>query len=217
MSRRLLRTTVDGQTCLVEIDRDQATVTPDAAATSTPPAAGAAIRGDDDEAAAALNRSGANHATVSHAEAQDIATAQAPESDAARTFVVTPFDAAVVRVEEEGAPRALDVHTVLDNGIIWAFVDGDVFRVEVEDAERGTRARRGTGDEGLSAPMPATVIKLLVDVGEQVDAGDALLLLEAMKMELPIRAPRAARVKAFRCKAGDLVQPGVPLVDLEST
>lgn len=217
MSRRLLRTTVDGQTCLVEIDRDQAIVTPDAATGSIPPAGGAAVLGDDDEAAAAADHSAADRGAVSHTEAHDIATTQAPESDAPRAFVVTPFDAAVVRVEEEGAPRALDVHTVLDNGILWAFVDGDVFRVEVEDAERGTRARRGTGDEGLSAPMPATVIKLLVEVGEQVDAGDALLLLEAMKMELPIRAPRAARVKAFRCKAGDLVQPGVPLVDLEST
>lgn len=212
MSRRLLRTTVDGQACRVEIDRDQAIVTPDAAAGSVPPTAGAAVRSDGDGVATA-----ASHSTASHAEANDVATTGAPASDAPRAFVVTPFDAAVVRVEEKGAPRALDVHTVLDNGIIWAFVDGDVFRVEVEDAERGTRARRGTGDEGLSAPMPATVIKLLVDVGAQVDAGDALLLLEAMKMELPIRAPRAARVKAFRCKAGDLVQPGVPLVDLEAS
>jgi biotin carboxyl carrier protein len=40
-------------------------------------------------------------------------------------------------------------------------------------------------------------------------------MLEAMKMELPIRAPRDARVKAIACRQGDLVQPGVPLLELE--
>lgn len=190
MSRRLLRATLDGHTCLVEIDRNRARVKPEAGASGVMPSADA------------------------NADARAGGEASGTEPPA---FVVTPFDAAVTRVQEEGAPRALDVHTVIDNGIVWAFVDGEVFRVEVEDAERGTQAKRGTGDEGLSAPMPAKVIKLLVEAGQAVEAGDALLLLEAMKMELPIRAPRAARVKAFRCKAGDLVQPGVPLVDLEST
>jgi len=41
------------------------------------------------------------------------------------------------------------------------------------------------------------------------------VLLEAMKMELPIRAPREGRVKALHCRPGELVQPGTALVDLE--
>jgi biotin carboxyl carrier protein len=53
-----------------------------------------------------------------------------------------------------------------------------------------------------------------VKPGDQVAEGDVLITLEAMKMELPIRAPRAAAVTAVRCAAGDLVQPGAPLVDL---
>jgi biotin carboxyl carrier protein len=40
-------------------------------------------------------------------------------------------------------------------------------------------------------------------------------MLEAMKMELPIRAARAGRVKALACREGELVQPGVPLVEME--
>jgi 3-methylcrotonyl-CoA carboxylase alpha subunit len=40
-------------------------------------------------------------------------------------------------------------------------------------------------------------------------------VLEAMKMELTIKAPRDGRVKAIACRAGDLVQPGVPLIELE--
>jgi biotin carboxyl carrier protein len=41
-------------------------------------------------------------------------------------------------------------------------------------------------------------------------------MLEAMKMELPITAPRAGRVKSIHCREGELVQPGVPLLELES-
>jgi 3-methylcrotonyl-CoA carboxylase alpha subunit len=61
--------------------------------------------------------------------------------------------------------------------------------------------------------MPATVIRVAVKPGAAVGKGDTLLVLEAMKMELPIRAPFDGVIKAVHCKAGDLVQPGVPLLD----
>ena len=67
----------------------------------------------------------------------------------------------------------------------------------------------------LSAPMPATVVAIIVAPGQEVAAGDLLVMLEAMKMELPIRAPRAGRVKTLACREGELVQPGVPLVEME--
>ncbi|MGH9411278.1 MAG: acetyl-CoA carboxylase biotin carboxyl carrier protein subunit, partial [Vicinamibacterales bacterium] len=51
--------------------------------------------------------------------------------------------------------------------------------------------------------------------GDSVRAGDVLILLEAMKMELPVRAPADARVTAVHCRPGDLVQPNVGLIDLE--
>lgn len=191
MSHRLFRATIDGHVCLVEIDRDDVRVKP-----------------EGDDAARATNATNTSEAT----NADDAAE---------HAFTVTPFDASVARVQQSGTPLALDVHTVLDTtagstgGAVWTFVDGEVFRIDLEDAERGGRSRRAVGDEALSAPMPATVIKLMAEAGQTVEAGDTLLLLEAMKMEMPIRAPRAARIKAFRCKAGELVQPGVPLVDLE--
>ena len=43
-----------------------------------------------------------------------------------------------------------------------------------------------------------------------------LIMLEAMKMELPIKAPRDGRVMAIACRPGELVQPGVPLIEFES-
>ena len=66
------------------------------------------------------------------------------------------------------------------------------------------------------APMPATVIAVNVQPGDAVKGGDVLILLEAMKMELPLRASADAIVSAVHCSAGDLVQPNVPLVDLEA-
>lgn len=98
----------------------------------------------------------------------------------------------------------------------WVFLDGDVHLVEI-DAPRPARAggAGGAGPEALSAPMPATIVKVLAAAGQTVSRGDVLVLLEAMKMELPLRAPHDAVVRAVRCAAGDLVQAGVPLVELE--
>jgi biotin carboxyl carrier protein len=84
--------------------------------------------------------------------------------------------------------------------------------VQPEGQARGPRARAVHG--GLAAPMPGTVIDVAVGVGQQVRAGDLLLTLEAMKMELPIRAPRDGVVSAIRCAPGELVQPGPPLVEI---
>jgi 3-methylcrotonyl-CoA carboxylase alpha subunit len=63
--------------------------------------------------------------------------------------------------------------------------------------------------------MPATVVAINVAPGQEVAAGDLLVMLEAMKMELPIRAPRPGRVKALACREGELVQPGMLLVQLD--
>jgi biotin carboxyl carrier protein len=62
--------------------------------------------------------------------------------------------------------------------------------------------------------MPAVVRAVLVSVGDAVAKGDVLVMLEAMKMELPVRAPRPGTVASVGCVAGELVQPGVPLVEL---
>ena len=63
------------------------------------------------------------------------------------------------------------------------------------------------------APMPATVIKVQVAAGDAVKKGDVVVLLEAMKMELPLRAEADGTVKRVLCKAGELVQPDVPLIE----
>jgi acetyl/propionyl-CoA carboxylase alpha subunit len=105
-------------------------------------------------------------------------------------------------------------YAVTQGGRTWIFMDG---RTWVIDRERRT-ARRGhaTDDQvALAAPMPATVVAIKVTAGDAVHEGDLLIMLEAMKMELPITAPRDGRIKSIGCREGDLVQPGVALVEFE--
>lgn len=100
----------------------------------------------------------------------------------------------------------------------WAFWNGRVFRgvKTVEEPERrGTGARGHHVAQSLTAPMPATVIKVLVAPGVPVKKGDSVLVLEAMKMELPVRAPADAVVTTVNCREGELVQPDKVLVELE--
>jgi biotin carboxyl carrier protein len=97
----------------------------------------------------------------------------------------------------------------------WAFWNGLVYRgtrIELTTSAR-LRTRREAHQE-LTAPMPAIVLKVLAAPGHQVKKGDTLIILEAMKMELPLRAPADATVVAIGCREGELVQPDAVLVEL---
>jgi biotin carboxyl carrier protein len=109
--------------------------------------------------------------------------------------------------------RVEQVFAVEDRGTIWVFHDGEVHDIA---GEEGVDRRRGAHAQGsLTAPMPGTVIAINVAAGDAVKRGDILILLEAMKMELPVRAPGDGRVRAVHCRPGDLVQPETSLIDLE--
>jgi 3-methylcrotonyl-CoA carboxylase alpha subunit len=112
----------------------------------------------------------------------------------------------------EGVVRVAHAVSDADAGV-WVQIDGEVIHVAGETS-RPARPRVH-GHATLEAPMPAQVTTVLVKAGDLVDAGATLLVLEAMKMELPIKAPAAGRVAAVHCAAGDRVIPGRPLVDLE--
>jgi biotin carboxyl carrier protein len=63
--------------------------------------------------------------------------------------------------------------------------------------------------------MPATVVRVQATAGDRVSRGDVLIVLEAMKMELPIKAPFEGVISAVNCRAGELVQPGVGLIEID--
>jgi biotin carboxyl carrier protein len=122
-------------------------------------------------------------------------------------FVVTP-SADGVRVE--GA----EVITARSGDHVWTGVGGHVLDAIVSTGPRRSRSSAADHD-ALVAPMAATVVRIAVTPGGRVRSGDLLIALEAMKMELPIRAPRDGVVHALHCREGELVQAGASLVELE--
>lgn len=93
-------------------------------------------------------------------------------------------------------------------------------RVEAQ-SERERRIRKAapaihaSGEISIKAPMPGLVTAVNIAVGEAVQANQRLLLLEAMKMENEIRAPKAGTVKSLRVEKGDKVEQGRVLVVIE--
>ena len=112
------------------------------------------------------------------------------------------------------ADRLARVAVAKDGNATWAFFDGRVWKIEAP-AEGGRPRATGRRDASVMAPMPATVIAINTAPGQAVNEGETVIVLEAMKMELPIRAPRGGVVKAIHCTIGELVQPGINLLELE--
>jgi biotin carboxyl carrier protein len=93
----------------------------------------------------------------------------------------------------------------------------DVIAVDLADAGRGPGgpARRPPGSTRVTAPMPGKLVRVLVAAGEEVQVGQGLVVVEAMKMENELRAPRAGRVREVSGREGQAVEAGALLVVLE--
>ncbi len=97
-------------------------------------------------------------------------------------------------------------------------IEGELYVVNVQDERTRKLARAvGTvavpsGEISVKAPMPGMVRGVPVAVGEAISARQGVVVLEAMKMENELRAPRAGTVKEIRVKPGDRVDQGQVLV-----
>jgi acetyl-CoA/propionyl-CoA carboxylase biotin carboxyl carrier protein len=97
---------------------------------------------------------------------------------------------------------------VASDEVVWVARDGHVLEARTERVARADAALTGS----LEAPMPGVVLLVRVANGEAVTAGDVLLVLESMKMELSITAPHDGTVEGLALKAGDRVARWQPLV-----
>jgi oxaloacetate decarboxylase alpha subunit len=130
----------------------------------------------------------------------------------AEESTVTRIGAGAYRVVDSGG-RSEVVYVAGSPDDRWVFWNGHVFRGDFSGrAPREQRAARGAGTHPLTAPMPATVLKVHVKPGDTVKKGDIVVVLEAMKMELPVRARGDGVVAAVSCREGELVQADAMLV-----
>jgi biotin carboxyl carrier protein len=125
----------------------------------------------------------------------------------------------VVSPEAQRSPEAQgrQYRCVLDgDGVV---IGGRRYGFEVEDP-RSLQGRRGAGagTEGprpVKAPMPGRVVRLLVEVGEDVEEGQGVVVIEAMKMQNELKSPKAGRVIRMGAAVGDTVGSGDVLVVVE--
>ena len=108
------------------------------------------------------------------------------------------------------------VTVVLNGG--KAHAGGREFAVDVidpRDAAVNGHGREASGQAKIAAPMPGRIVRLLVAVGDAVEAGQGIVVVEAMKMQNEMKAPRAGTVKAIKTTEGAAVAAGDVLVVLE--
>ena len=118
-------------------------------------------------------------------------------------------------------------------GHVEAVVDGEQFVVELDggnsvsaddttsntiSSSKGTSGLRGivkSGEKLVRSPMPGTIVAMSVDVGQTVQEGDEICMLETMKMEQSIRFNASGTVKKLLVKPSDSVQTSSPLLELD--
>lgn len=102
---------------------------------------------------------------------------------------------------------------VIDRQLHWIRSARRLHHLGIVDAE--VAAARPTGGDGrVKAPIPGTIARVLVEAGARVEAGQPLLVLEAMKMENQISAPRAGTVERVSVAVGQSVALGVVLIEI---
>jgi biotin carboxyl carrier protein len=119
-----------------------------------------------------------------------------------------------------------DIHRVVvrpgsARGTYTLWLDG--YRFDVEALDERTHAIRElsgvtagpTGPAPLKAPMPGLIVRVNAQVGDKVQAGQGLVVMEAMKMENELRTQAAGTVKAILASPGTAVEKGAVLIELE--
>jgi biotin carboxyl carrier protein len=107
--------------------------------------------------------------------------------------------------------RSFDASVEETAGVLLVRTAGREFRIEVSDPRAWRRGRHGgmelEGRQQVTAPMPGKIVRVLVKTGEQVSAGQALLVIEAMKMQNEVRSPKSGSVETVLTE-GETVNAG---------
>jgi propionyl-CoA carboxylase alpha chain len=127
-----------------------------------------------------------------------------PKAPPAHEVRVLSFEPGRMRAEVDGAQRTFYISEDASRYWIDAFTFPRVSRYPSSES--------AAPDGSASSPMPGQVLRILVEAGEKVRAGEPLVVLEAMKMEQTVRAHAEGVVDSILVKAGDVIAPGQALV-----
>ncbi len=116
--------------------------------------------------------------------------------------------------KENGERRQIQLAGHKNGDVRQMWVNGRTFQAE-RIRERGSGG--SSADASLAATIPAVVSQILVNQGDSVNEGETLILLESMKMIIPIHAPYSGTVASLNCTVGESVQAGVQLIHLTKT
>lgn len=109
---------------------------------------------------------------------------------------------------------------ISDDGKWHATVEGTTFEVEIPDSGPVIKKKRVGGGKKkksgtVSANIPGKIVTIEVAVGQDIEEGKVILILEAMKMQNEIQAPISGTVTSVNCEEGQSIEANVPLVVIE--
>lgn len=117
------------------------------------------------------------------------------------------------------AGRILPFYMTVKQNVLTLWLEGKTYTVNLVSSEARRAGAGGSAlasDGEIKAPMPGTILKVLVKPGDSVEANQPLVIMESMKMEMTLAAPHASVVKEVTCGESQLVDMGALLVRLEA-
>jgi biotin carboxyl carrier protein len=123
----------------------------------------------------------------------------------------------LVHADSEGTAGRLGLSIKRPGGdpVVLSAAVTEARSARVAALARQARGAATAGPATVRSPMPGRIVKVLVRAGERIAAGQAVVVVEAMKMENELRAPRAGTVREIRCAEGTAVEAGQDLVVVE--
>jgi biotin carboxyl carrier protein len=117
--------------------------------------------------------------------------------------------------------KSYEAYVYADEGEWQVLMRGNLYQIKVEDErEKRLRAASGggvaeRGEFHLKAPMPGLVVEVPVTEGQEIQKGDVLVILESMKMQNELKAPRDGTITRIRVKPGDSVEQKQTMLSVE--
>jgi acetyl/propionyl-CoA carboxylase alpha subunit len=98
----------------------------------------------------------------------------------------------------------------------WVRVNGKTFKAESSSRKKRSGAQAVLNPNQINAPMPGKITALKKKSGDPVKTGDAVIMMEAMKMEYTLKANMDGKIKSINVKEGDQVTAGLLLAEIQS-